>query len=150
MTIRKDRVRAIGVFKARAELSNDDIHARAEKMIAAVKALPIMQQNLLKYEGGWAGREQSFKTERPAGTLASELGLQETEFSVMILVEAASHEKIHETLTDPGYRKLLAGRWSTLRRGKTSISSRRSSPRLLIIENWQTFRTCELQNKNDE
>ncbi|KAJ7798033.1 hypothetical protein B0H14DRAFT_3492980 [Mycena olivaceomarginata] len=102
MTIRKDRVRAIGVFKARAELSNDDIHARAEKMIAAVKALPIMQQNLLKYE-------VSFKTERPAGTLASELGLQETEFSVMILVEAASHEKIHETLTDPGYRKLLAG-----------------------------------------
>jgi hypothetical protein len=39
---------------------------------------------------------QSFKAERPAGTLASELGLQETEFSAMILVEAASHEKIHE------------------------------------------------------
>jgi hypothetical protein len=39
---------------------------------------------------------QSFKAERPTGTLASELGLQETEFSAMILVEAASHEKIHE------------------------------------------------------
>ncbi|KAF8143118.1 hypothetical protein K438DRAFT_1994217 [Mycena galopus ATCC 62051] len=102
MAIRTDRVRAIGVFKARTELSSDDIHARAQQMIDSVKALPIMQQNLLKYE-------VSFKTERPTGTLASELGLQETECSAMILVEAASHEKIHETLTDPGYRKLLAG-----------------------------------------
>ncbi|KAJ6559541.1 hypothetical protein B0H19DRAFT_1260253 [Mycena capillaripes] len=102
MAIRTDRVRAIGVFKARTELSSDDIHARALKMVESVKALPIMQENLLKYE-------VSFKTERPSGTLASELGLQETEFSAMILVEAASHEKIHETLTDPGYRKLLAG-----------------------------------------
>ncbi|KAF8134125.1 hypothetical protein K438DRAFT_1997837 [Mycena galopus ATCC 62051] len=102
MAIRTDRVRAIGVFKARTELSSDDIHARAQQMIDSVKGLPIMQQNLLKYE-------VSFKTERPTGTLASELGLQETEFSAMILVEAASHEKIHETLTDPGYRKLLAG-----------------------------------------
>ncbi|KAJ7323890.1 hypothetical protein DFH08DRAFT_346647 [Mycena albidolilacea] len=102
MVVRKDRVRAIAVFKARSELSSADILARAEQMIAAVQALPIMQENLLKYEA-------SFKTERPSGTLASELGLRETEFSVMILVEAATHEKIHETLTDPGYRKLLAG-----------------------------------------
>ncbi|KAJ7875581.1 hypothetical protein B0H14DRAFT_3437141 [Mycena olivaceomarginata] len=71
-------------------------------MIAAVQAPPIMQKNLLEYEA-------SFKTERLSGTLASGLGLRETEFSVMILVEAATHEKIHETLTDPGYRKLLAG-----------------------------------------
>ncbi|KAJ7601889.1 hypothetical protein DFH06DRAFT_1311735 [Mycena polygramma] len=102
MSLRKDRVRAIGVFKARTQLTEDDIHARAGQMIQAVKALPIMQENLLKYE-------VSFKTERPGPTLASELGLQETEFSAMILVEAASHDKIHETLTDPGYRKLLAG-----------------------------------------
>ncbi|KAK7045213.1 hypothetical protein R3P38DRAFT_3177438 [Favolaschia claudopus] len=102
MTLRKDRVRAIGIFKGRAELTDSDLRARADKMIEGVKALPIMQENLLRYE-------VSFKTERPEGTLASELGLQETPFQVMILIEAASHEKIHETLTDAGYRKLLAG-----------------------------------------
>ncbi|KAJ7259786.1 hypothetical protein C8J57DRAFT_1515152 [Mycena rebaudengoi] len=88
MLFRKDRVRAIGVFKARAELTREKVQELALKMVEAVK---------------------SFKAERVSGTLASELGLQETEFSAMVLVEAESHDKIHEALTDPGYRKLLAG-----------------------------------------
>jgi chorismate mutase len=50
MTIRTDRVRAIGVFKARTGLTPADIQARAAKMVEAVKALPLMQENLLKYE----------------------------------------------------------------------------------------------------
>ncbi|KAJ7433097.1 hypothetical protein B0H11DRAFT_2377156 [Mycena galericulata] len=100
MPFRKDRVRAIGVFKARAELNPAELEARALRMVDAVKSLPIMQENLLKYEVSKKGR---------GGTLASELGLHETGFTTMILVEAESHEKIHATLTDPGYRKLLAG-----------------------------------------
>ncbi|KAJ7510849.1 hypothetical protein B0H11DRAFT_2183597 [Mycena galericulata] len=103
MPFRKDRVRAIGVFKARAELHPAELEARALRMVDAVKSLPIMQENLLKYE-------VSFKVEKGSGgTLANELGLHETGFTTMILVEAESHEKIHATLTDPGYRKLLAG-----------------------------------------
>ncbi|KAJ6541408.1 hypothetical protein B0H19DRAFT_1173123 [Mycena capillaripes] len=92
IAIRRDHVRAIAVFKARTELSSDDIHVRAEKMIEKVKA-PIMQESLLKYEvvsgvtppssGEYRDGQpreflfwQSFKTERPAATLASELGLR--------------------------------------------------------------------------
>ncbi|KAJ7106579.1 hypothetical protein C8R44DRAFT_745067 [Mycena epipterygia] len=101
MSFRKDRVRAIGVFKARAELTPDQLQARALKMVEAVNALPIMQQNLLKYE-------VSFKVESSSGTLAGALGLRETELSAMVLVEAESHEKIRETRTDAGYRRLLA------------------------------------------
>ncbi|KAF7341681.1 hypothetical protein MSAN_02066400 [Mycena sanguinolenta] len=96
------RARAIAVFKTRTQLSPDDVRASLNHMIEAVKGLPIIQENFLKYE-------VSIKSERPSGTLASELGLQETEFSAMVLMEAESQDKIHKTLTDPGYRKLLAG-----------------------------------------
>ncbi|KAJ7161167.1 hypothetical protein C8R46DRAFT_270532 [Mycena filopes] len=102
MSLRTDRVRAIGLFKARGELTPDQLQERAMKMVSVVRELPIFQENLLKYE-------VSVKTEQPAGTLASALGLQETEFSVLILVEAESHEKIRAALTDDSYRKLLAG-----------------------------------------
>jgi hypothetical protein len=50
MSIRKDRVRAIGFLKARANLAPDQLQTQAFDMIEAVKALPIMQKNLLKYE----------------------------------------------------------------------------------------------------
>ncbi|KAJ6499497.1 hypothetical protein DFH09DRAFT_1376041 [Mycena vulgaris] len=101
MSVRTDRVRAIGIFKARAGTTSDKLNDRAAKMVETVKALPILQQNLLKYE-------VSFKAETGAGTLANALGLHETDLSVMILAEAESHEKLRQTLTDPGYRKLLA------------------------------------------
>ncbi|KAJ6533888.1 hypothetical protein DFH09DRAFT_124137 [Mycena vulgaris] len=100
MSVRTDRFRAIGIFKARAGTTSDKLNDRAAKMVETVKALPILQQNLLKYE--------SFKAETGAGTLANALGLHETDLSVMILAEAESHEKLRQTLTDPGYRKLLA------------------------------------------
>ncbi|KAJ6453712.1 hypothetical protein C8R45DRAFT_944938 [Mycena sanguinolenta] len=96
------RARAIAIFKTRTQLSPDDVRANLNKMIESVNSLPIIQENILKYE-------VSIKSERPSGTLAGELGLQETEFSAVVLIEAASQDKLHETLTDPGYRKLLAG-----------------------------------------
>ncbi|KAJ6453700.1 hypothetical protein C8R45DRAFT_630289 [Mycena sanguinolenta] len=102
MPFRTDRVRAIVVLKARDGLSSDDIRARVGKMMDSVKALAITQENLLKYE-------VSVKAERPIGTLAGEMGLRETEFSVMVILEAASHDALHETLTNPEYRQLLSG-----------------------------------------
>ncbi|KAJ6529921.1 hypothetical protein DFH09DRAFT_1184894 [Mycena vulgaris] len=101
MSVRTDRVRAIGIFKARAGITPAELQESTSKMVQTVKALPIMQQNLLKYE-------VSFKAETGAGTLASALGLHETDLSVMVLAEAESHEKLRKTLTDAGYRKLLA------------------------------------------
>jgi hypothetical protein len=50
MSIRNDRVRAIGFLKARTNLAPDQLQRQAFDMIEAVKALPIMQKNLLKYE----------------------------------------------------------------------------------------------------
>ncbi|KAJ7023649.1 hypothetical protein C8F04DRAFT_1233152 [Mycena alexandri] len=102
MSLRTDRVRAIGIFKARATLTPEQLRELAMKNVAVLKQLPIIEENLLKYE-------VSFKTEQPSGTLASEIGLRETDFSIMILIEAVSHDKIRATLTHESYRKLLAG-----------------------------------------
>ncbi|KAJ7732761.1 hypothetical protein DFH07DRAFT_780868 [Mycena maculata] len=46
ISVRKDRVRAVGFFNARTNITE----ARAFDMIEVVKAILIMQKNLLKYE----------------------------------------------------------------------------------------------------
>ncbi|KAF8179023.1 hypothetical protein K438DRAFT_1257738 [Mycena galopus ATCC 62051] len=102
MSLRTDRVRAIGFFKHRAEVSKDEAKTKGPKIIEMVKAIPLVQQNILRYE-------ITFKSERLGTTLASDLGLNDTEFSCMILVEGTSHEKIREALTCPEYKKLIAG-----------------------------------------
>ncbi|KAJ7745894.1 hypothetical protein DFH07DRAFT_13467 [Mycena maculata] len=107
MSFRKDRVRAIGVLKARADITSEELQTRAFALVEAVKALPIMQKNLLKYE-------VSFRSDGGSGELVKALGLRETEFSVMVLAETDSHEKMHETLTDPEYLKLLDGALQTI------------------------------------
>jgi len=100
--LRSDRVRAIGIFKSRPCSSNENDKVNGPRLVEAVKAIPIVQQNLLKYE-------LSFKAERLGKTLANDLGLQDTDFSVMVLVEGASHEKIREALMSPEYRKVVSG-----------------------------------------
>ncbi|KAF8179031.1 hypothetical protein K438DRAFT_1769167 [Mycena galopus ATCC 62051] len=102
MSLRTDRVRAIGFFKPRPEVTKEDAKANGPKIVEKVKAIPLIQQNLLKYE-------ITFKAERLGTTLASDLGLNDTEFSCMILVEATSHEKIREALTCPEYKRMIAG-----------------------------------------
>ncbi|KAF8179587.1 hypothetical protein K438DRAFT_1252015 [Mycena galopus ATCC 62051] len=105
MSIRKDRVRAIGFLKARANLAPDQLQTQALNMIEAVKALAIMQKNLLKYE--------SFRADGGSGKLVNALGLRETDFNLMVMAEAESHEIMHETLTDPEYLKILDGALQT-------------------------------------
>ncbi|KAJ7782166.1 hypothetical protein B0H14DRAFT_2715592 [Mycena olivaceomarginata] len=100
--LRTDRVRAIGIFKNRPGVTNEDAKANGPRLVEKIKSIPSVQENLLKYE-------VTFKTERLPKTLASELGLQDTDFSTMILVEGASHEKIRAALTSPEYRKVIAG-----------------------------------------
>ncbi|KAJ7438799.1 hypothetical protein B0H11DRAFT_2293665 [Mycena galericulata] len=107
MSFRKDRVRAIGFFKARANLTPDDLQSRAFEMIEAVKAIPIMQKNLLKYE-------VSFRADGGSGELVKALGLRETDFCAMVMAETESHEKMHEALTDPAYLKILEGALQTI------------------------------------
>ncbi|KAF8167070.1 hypothetical protein K438DRAFT_1774808 [Mycena galopus ATCC 62051] len=102
MSLRTDRVRAVGFFKHRPEVTKDDAKTNGPKIVEKVKAIPLIQQNLLKYE-------ITFKAERLGTTLASDLGLNDTEFFCMILVEATSHEKIREALTCPEYKRVIAG-----------------------------------------
>ncbi|KAJ7657343.1 hypothetical protein DFH06DRAFT_1473309 [Mycena polygramma] len=96
------RVRAIGVWKGRRDFSHDEIAASAPQVIEHVKSIPIIQKNILKYD-------VSFKVEPAATTLASALGLKDTDFTCVILVEGASHEKIREALTSPEYLAVING-----------------------------------------
>ncbi|KAJ6554810.1 hypothetical protein B0H19DRAFT_1154543 [Mycena capillaripes] len=109
MSIRKDRVRAIGFLKARVGLTEEQLQMQAFDMIEAVKALPVMQKNLLKYE-------VSFRADGGSGKLVKALGLPETDFTMMFMAEAESHEIMHETLTDPEYLKILDGAFQTITR----------------------------------
>ncbi|KAF7369437.1 hypothetical protein MVEN_00273000 [Mycena venus] len=98
--LRTDRVRAIGVMKLRSTLSNEDLKANGLRLIEVVKSIPAVQQNILKYE---------ITIKKPGLTLGPDMGLNETEFGIMVLVEATSHEKIREALTSPEYKKIVAG-----------------------------------------
>ncbi|KAJ7901500.1 hypothetical protein B0H13DRAFT_2335987 [Mycena leptocephala] len=100
---RTDKVRAIAIWKpTRGEFTAEQVKENAPKVIEHVRAMPIMQQNITKYE-------VSFKAERLDKSLASDLGLKETDFSVMILVEGTSHQKIREALTSPEYKEVVKG-----------------------------------------
>ncbi|KAF7344947.1 hypothetical protein MVEN_01657300 [Mycena venus] len=100
--LRTDRVRAIGLMKFRSSLSHEDLKANGLRLVEVVKSIPAVQQNILKYD-------LTFKKEKHGTSLASELGLKETEVGMMVLVEASSHEKIREALTSPEYKKIIAG-----------------------------------------
>ncbi|KAF7344956.1 hypothetical protein MVEN_01658200 [Mycena venus] len=102
--LRTDRVRAIGLMKFRSSLSNEDLKANGLRLVEVVKSIPAVQQNILKYE-----LTLQVPKEKLGTSLASALGLKETEFGMMVLVEAASHEKIREALTSPEYKKIIAG-----------------------------------------
>jgi hypothetical protein len=47
---RTDKVRAIAVWKSKGEFTSDQIKENAPKVIEHVRAMPIMQQNITKYE----------------------------------------------------------------------------------------------------
>ncbi|KAJ7610720.1 hypothetical protein DFH06DRAFT_1233262 [Mycena polygramma] len=102
--LRTDRVRAIGIMKLRANVAGEDLKAKAQGLIAAVKAIPAIQQNILKYE---------ITVKHPGLTLASEMGLKESDLGLMVLVEAASHDKIKAALTSPEYKKIVADALAT-------------------------------------
>ncbi|KAJ7867448.1 hypothetical protein B0H13DRAFT_2351943 [Mycena leptocephala] len=100
---RTDKVRAIAIWKpTRGEFTAEQVKENTPKVIEHIRAMPIMQQNITKYE-------VSFKAERLDKSLASDLGLKETDFSVMILVEGTSHQKIREALTSPEYKEVVKG-----------------------------------------
>ncbi|KAJ6483112.1 hypothetical protein C8R45DRAFT_1215047 [Mycena sanguinolenta] len=102
-SLRTDRVRAIALIKNKTGVSNEDtIKSAAARLVERVKAMPLVQKNILKYE-------LTVKVDRLPTTLAHDLGLKETEFTSMILIEADSHEKIRETLTSPEYKEIIKG-----------------------------------------
>ena len=50
-SLRTDRVRAIALVKNKAGVSNEDtIKAAAARLVERVKAMPLVQKNILKYE----------------------------------------------------------------------------------------------------
>ncbi|KAJ6478094.1 hypothetical protein C8R47DRAFT_1323160 [Mycena vitilis] len=102
--LRTDRVRAIGIMKLPGNVSGDAVKAKAQKLFDDVKAIPAVQQNLLKYE---------VTVKKPGLTLATDMGLKESDLGLVIIVEAASHEKIAAALTSPEYKKIVADELAT-------------------------------------
>ncbi|KAF7352208.1 hypothetical protein MVEN_01184100 [Mycena venus] len=102
MSLHTDAVRAIGIFKARREFTPEEINASAPQVIEHIRKIPIIQSNITKYE-------VSYKAERLGKTLASELGLNDTVYTTVIVIEGPSHEKIREALTHPDYLAVIKG-----------------------------------------
>jgi hypothetical protein len=50
MALHSDRVRAIGIFKARREFTPEEINENAPQVIDHVRNLPIIKSNITKYE----------------------------------------------------------------------------------------------------
>ncbi|KAJ7745895.1 hypothetical protein DFH07DRAFT_1063077 [Mycena maculata] len=106
LSFREDRVRVVGFFKARPNFTPEEVRTKALEMIATVKAFSIMQKNLLKYDVSFISNG--------SGGLVKALGLRETEFCAMFVLEFGSHEQMHETLTDPEYLKHLDSALQTI------------------------------------
>ncbi|KAJ7369086.1 hypothetical protein DFH08DRAFT_929034 [Mycena albidolilacea] len=102
MALHSDRVRAIGIFKARREFTPEEINENAPQVIDHVRNLPIIKSNITKYE-------VAYKVEKFPQTLASTLGLREAEYTTVIIVEGLSHEKIREALAHPDYLAVIKG-----------------------------------------
>ncbi|KAF7373149.1 hypothetical protein MSAN_00522900 [Mycena sanguinolenta] len=102
-SLRTDKVRAIAIVKNKAGVTNEEtIKGAASRLVERVKAMPLIQKNITRYE-------VTVKVERMPNTLAKDLGLKDTDFTMMILVEADSHEKIREALTSPEYKEIIKG-----------------------------------------
>ncbi|KAJ6478093.1 hypothetical protein C8R47DRAFT_1219642 [Mycena vitilis] len=102
--LRTDRVRAIGILNMPHNVDGEAVRAKALKLFEAVKAIPAVQQNILKYE---------VTVKKPGLTLGTDMGLKESELGIVVLVEAASHENIHAALTSPEYKKIVADELAT-------------------------------------
>lgn len=50
MSLRKDRIRLVGLIHALDGLSAEEFQSRMLELVASIKDLPAMQKNLLKYE----------------------------------------------------------------------------------------------------
>ncbi|KAJ7255113.1 hypothetical protein B0H12DRAFT_1114222 [Mycena haematopus] len=102
-SLRTDKVRAIALIKNKAGVTNEEtIKGAAARLMERVRAMPLIQKNISKYE-------LMVKVERLPTTLASDLGLKETAFTGVVLIEADSHEKIREALTSPEYKEIIKG-----------------------------------------
>ncbi|KAK6991751.1 hypothetical protein R3P38DRAFT_2741535 [Favolaschia claudopus] len=102
MSLNTDTVRAIGIFKTRQEYTTAEIDKNLPAVIEHIKKIPVVQSNLTKYE-------VSYKAEKLPTTLAKDLGLKDTEFTTVVIVEGKSHEKIREALTHPDYLTVIKG-----------------------------------------
>ncbi|KAF8207812.1 hypothetical protein K438DRAFT_1962083 [Mycena galopus ATCC 62051] len=102
MALHTDTVRAICVYTNRREFTQDEIKEQGSKIVEAIRSMPIIKANITKYE-------VCVKAERLGTTLAADLGLNETEFTTVVIIEGPSHEKVREALTHPDYRALLEG-----------------------------------------
>ncbi|KAJ6464540.1 hypothetical protein C8R45DRAFT_1107422 [Mycena sanguinolenta] len=102
MSLHTDHVRAIGIFKSKRAFAAEEINTVAVPVAEAIRNIPIIKANLTKYD-------VSYKVERLPKTLASDLGLRETEITTVIIVEATSHEKIRQALTHPSYKPVIDG-----------------------------------------
>ncbi|KAJ7142821.1 hypothetical protein C8R44DRAFT_866109 [Mycena epipterygia] len=100
MSFRTDRVCVVVAFKGREDLTGDQVRALVLQVVEDLKALPLVQKNILKFE-------VSLRVDDAHTKLANALGLPETEFCGLSVWEADSHEKIIEVVEDPAYAKIL-------------------------------------------
>ncbi|KAJ7681938.1 hypothetical protein DFH06DRAFT_1289620 [Mycena polygramma] len=97
------RVRAIAFWKEKdLGLTPEQVKEGGAKIIEQIKSIPILQQNLLKYD-------ISRKAEKLPTTLAHDLGLKDTEYTTVIIAEAETHEKLREALTHPDFLAITKG-----------------------------------------
>ncbi|KAJ6462276.1 hypothetical protein C8R47DRAFT_1202249 [Mycena vitilis] len=97
------RVRAIAVWKGKdLGQTPEQLKESGAKIVEHLKSIPILQEKLLKYD-------VSRKHETLPNTLAKDLGLKDTEFTTVIIVEAKTHEDIRAALTHPDYLAVVNG-----------------------------------------
>ncbi|KAJ7631652.1 hypothetical protein DFH06DRAFT_1337628 [Mycena polygramma] len=98
MAFRKDRVRVVAVYNV-PQASAQNFEPRFSEALEAFIRLPLVQKNILKFEISIAN--DGFDT------TARSLGLQKPSFNSVVILEAETHEKINEIVSDPGFQKLF-------------------------------------------
>ncbi|KAJ6541618.1 hypothetical protein B0H19DRAFT_1268596 [Mycena capillaripes] len=86
MSFCKDRVCLIGVIKALDGISSDEVRTKMVELVNSMRVLPVMQNNLLRYEMDW--KEVTEMLKRKA----------DNKYTTIVLMEAEDNETLMKVL----------------------------------------------------
>ncbi|KAJ7743350.1 hypothetical protein B0H16DRAFT_1889955 [Mycena metata] len=95
------RTRIIGIHKAPAHLSPQDMEKKYRDLASAFASLPIVKQYCLKYEVCFANGK--FEEH------VRDINLHGFEVTVVSIVETESDEALKKIMTDPAFQKVMEG-----------------------------------------